>query len=194
MSRSRVRLDRMAHGYVEQSGGGLVDAYAAHPPSGVPTDLFGLPFGDGLFAGTAVGVATFLDALFIRRTVVDPSSLDLMTTTTPQAAAAVGEVHDRRWPTYGMGSFRVDFAGGTWRGHRGTYGGFNVLAMSDVERRATLAVLTNLMAEEATSVPIWRALVEALGPRPGSGLSSAPGSGRHSSGRSGLSTNSVNRR
>jgi CubicO group peptidase (beta-lactamase class C family) len=162
MSRSRVRLDRMAHGYVEQSAGTLVDAYAAHPPSGVPTDLFGLPFGDGLFAGTAAGVATFLDALFIRRTVLDPSSLDLMTTTTPQAAAAVSEVHDPALATYGMGAFRVDFAGGTWRGHRGTYGGFNVLAMSDLERRATLAVLTNLMAEEPTSVPIWRALVEAL--------------------------------
>ena len=165
MDRSRVRLDRLAHGYVEQPDGTLVDAYAAHPPAGVPTDLFGLPFGDGLFAGTAVGAAAFLDALFVRRTVLDPVSLDLMTTTTPQAAAAVGEVPDPALATYGMGTFSVDVDGSTWRGHRGTYGGFNVIAMSDAGRGETVAVLTNVMGPEPRAVPIWRALVGALDPQ-----------------------------
>ncbi|MBO0846804.1 MAG: beta-lactamase family protein [Nocardioides sp.] len=163
LDRSCPGPDRLAHGYVVNPDGALVDAYAAHSPSGVPTDLFGLPFGDGLFAGTAVGVATFLDGLFVRRTVLDVVTLELMTTTTAQAAAAVRDVPDPALATYGMGTFRTEAAGGTWQGHRGTYGGFNVLGMSDVGRGVTFAVLTNVMGEEPAAMPIWRALAEALG-------------------------------
>jgi CubicO group peptidase (beta-lactamase class C family) len=165
--RSRVALDRLSHGYVEQPDGTVVDAYAAHPAAGVTTDLFGLPFGDGLFAGTAVGSATFLHGLFVRRTVLDPDTVTLMTTTTPQAAAAGAEAaRDAAQATYGMGAYRREAAGGTWAGHQGTYGGFNVIAMADAERGETLAVLTNVMGDDARAVPIWQALAEALDPAP----------------------------
>ncbi len=156
LDRSRVRLDRLAHGYGEQPDGSLVDPYAAHPAVGVPTDLFGLPFGDGPFAGTAVGVALFLDALFVRRTVLDPSTVDLMTTVTAQAAAF--DHADLR--TYGMGTFRMEAGGAVWQGHRGRYGGCATLGASDREGPSTLVVLTNCEAEEPPVVPIWRALAE----------------------------------
>lgn len=164
LDRSRVSLDRLAHGYDERPEGTLVDSWAAHPASGVPTDLFGLPFGDGLFAGTAVGAASFLDGLFVRRTVLDGATLDVMTAGTSQAAAAAAaaEVPDPLLATYGMGTFRMEAAGRTWQGHRGTYGGFNVLAASDVENGDTLAVLTNAMGEKPQAVPIWGALAEAI--------------------------------
>jgi D-alanyl-D-alanine carboxypeptidase len=155
MDRSQVRVDRLAHGYDQRADGTLVDAYAAHPPAGVPTDLFGLPFGDGLFAGTAVGVAAFLDALFVRRAVLDPATVDLMTTGTAQAAA--GEHVDMR--TYGMGTFRLQAVDSVWQGHRGRYGGFATVGASH-PAGSTLVVLTNCMAEEPPVVPIWRAVAE----------------------------------
>jgi D-alanyl-D-alanine carboxypeptidase len=160
MDRSRVRLDRLAHGYDGRPDGSLVDAYAAHPSAGVPTDLFGLPFGDGLFAGTAVGVATFLDSLFVRRTLLDPATVDLMTAVTDQAAT----VDHADMCTYGMGTFRIEGGGAVWQGHRGRYGGFATLGASDRQGPSTLVVLTNCMSEEPPVVPIWRALAEeALG-------------------------------
>jgi D-alanyl-D-alanine carboxypeptidase len=156
MDRCRVPLDRLAHGYDQQPDGSLVDAYAAHPPAGVPTDLFGLPFGDGLFAGTAAGVAAFLDSLFVRQTILDPVTVDLMTAVSDQAAG----VDDPDLRTYGMGTFRIEAGGGRWQGHRGRYGGFSTMGASDPRQRCTLVVLTNCMADEAPVVPIWRALAE----------------------------------
>jgi D-alanyl-D-alanine carboxypeptidase len=154
MHRSRVRLDRLAHGYDERPDGALVDAYAAHPATGVPTDLFGLPFGDGLFAGTAVGVATYLDALFGRRVVLDPATIDQMTTVTAQATKTDHPDMD----TYGMGTFRMQAGGGVWQGHRGRYGGFSTVGMTGTA--GTLVVLTNSMSEDPPVVPVWRALAE----------------------------------
>jgi len=58
----------------------------------------------------------------------------------------------------------MDVAGRSWWGHRGTYGGFNVVAMSDAAGGYTLAVLTNVMGEEGRSVPIWRALAQEIEP------------------------------
>jgi len=159
MDRSCVRPDQLAHGYDQQQDGSRVDAYAAHPSAGVPTDLFGLPFGDGLFAGTAAGVAAFLDSLFVRQTVLDPVTVDLMTSITAQAAA----VDHPDMCTYGMGTFRIGAGGGTWQGHRGRYGGFATVGASEPRERSTLVVLTNCMAEEPPVVPIWKALAgEAL--------------------------------
>ena len=154
MHRSHVPLDRLAHGYDEHADGTLVDAYAAHPATGVPTDLFGLPFGDGLFAGTAVGVARFLDALFGQRILLDPATVDRMTTVTAQAAAT--DHPDLR--TYGLGTFRMQAGGATWQGHRGRYGGFATVGAS--HGAGTLVVLTNSMSEDPPALPIWRALAE----------------------------------
>jgi D-alanyl-D-alanine carboxypeptidase len=156
----RSSVGPLARGYDQRDDGSLVDAYAAYRSVGAPTDLFGLPFGDGLFAGTAAGVAMFLDGLFVRRGVLSPPTLDLMTATTPQAAAA--EATDPDLATYGLGCYRMQAGGAAWQGHRGTYGGFSTLGASDRRHRSTLVVLTNCMSEHRPAVPIWSALAETL--------------------------------
>jgi len=159
LDRSAVPLDRLAHGYDEQGDGRFVDPYAAHRPTGVPTDLFGLPFGDGLFAGTAMGVALFLDALFVRGRLLRPATVDLMTTPSLPAATA----DDPEGATYGMGTFRVTTAAGAWQGHRGRYGGFSTMGASQRDRGLTLVVLSNGLTDEVPAVVVWRALADALG-------------------------------
>ncbi len=158
MDRSTAR--HLAHGYDQRKDGTLVDPYAAHVPSGVPTDLFGLPFGDGLFAGTAIGVATFLDGLFVRQTVLAPATLETMTTTSAQAAAA--EAHDPDLTTYGLGTFRVSAPVGVWQGHRGTYAGFTTIGACSRDLDSTLVVLTNVSGEEHAARAVWTALAGEL--------------------------------
>jgi D-alanyl-D-alanine carboxypeptidase len=158
LDRSAVR--HLAHGYDQRQDGTLVDPYAAHPPSGVPTDLFGLPFGDGLFAGTAAGVATFLDGLFVRQTVLAVATLEQMTTTTAQAAAA--EVPDPDLATYGLGTLRVSAPVGVWQGHRGTYAGFTTIGACSRDLDATLVVLTNVSGAEHAARAVWTALAGEL--------------------------------
>jgi D-alanyl-D-alanine carboxypeptidase len=157
--RSAVPLDRLAHGHVDHDGT-MVNPYAAYRPSGVPCDLFGLPFGDGLFAGTALGYALFLDALFVRRTLLEPATVDLMTVGTSQAAAA--DVPQPFLRTYGAGTFRRETAGRSWQGHSGGYGGFSTLAGSDTSSGDTLVVLTNAWTETPPASPIWDRLVDRL--------------------------------
>lgn len=151
MDRSAVPLDRLAHGYDERPDGTLVHPYAAYRATGIPTDLFGLPFGDGLFAGTAAGVALFLDALFVGETLLDPATVELMTTATPQAAA--GEEPEQK--TYGMGTFAATGPGGAWQGHRGRYAGFSTLGAAQRERGLTLAVLCNGLTDDIPAVQVW---------------------------------------
>ena len=158
--RSTLDLSRLAHGYEQQDDGSFLDAYAANPASGVPADLFGLPFGDGLFAGTAVGTAVFLDALFVRHRMLDPETLSLMTATT--AAAAAAEVPHPDLGTYGMGTFRMDGPGGVWQGHRGRYAGFSTIGGSQLATGSTLVVLTNSVTEAIPVVGVWRELVANL--------------------------------
>jgi CubicO group peptidase (beta-lactamase class C family) len=158
--RSSVEPGRLAHGYEQQDDGAFADAYAGVVATGVPTDLFGLPFGDGLFAGTAVGTALFLDALFVRRTLLAPATVDLMSEPTPQAAAADESVPDPR--TYGMGTLKVDGLGGSWQGHQGRYAGFSTVGASHTATGTTLVVLTNTIADPVPAVTVWRALAEAL--------------------------------
>jgi CubicO group peptidase (beta-lactamase class C family) len=158
--RSTLDLSRLAHGYEQQGDGTFLDAYAAHPASGVPTDLFGLPFGDGLFAGTATGAAVFFDALFVRDRMLDPKSLSSMTATT--AAAAAAEVPHPDLSTYGMGTFRLEGPGGVWQGHRGRYAGFSTMGGSQLASGATLVVLTNTLTEAVPVAGIWRDLVATL--------------------------------
>jgi D-alanyl-D-alanine carboxypeptidase len=158
--RSTLDLSRLAHGYDQQDDGSFVDAYAANPASGVPADLFGLPFGDGLFAGTAAGVAIFLDALFVQQRMLGQETLGQMTATTVAAAAA--EVPDPDLSTYGMGTVRMATPGGEWQGHRGRYAGFSTIGGSHLETDTTLVVLTNSLTEAIPAVGIWRELVATV--------------------------------
>jgi D-alanyl-D-alanine carboxypeptidase len=158
LDRSAVPVERLPRGH-EPRAGTLVDPYAAFHPAGVPTDLFGLPFGDGLFAGTAHGVALFLDGLFARTTVLATATVDLMTTTTAQAAAA--DVPSPDLKTYGMGTHRMSGGDLTWQGHRGRYGGFSSVGATDRTHGRTLVVLSNCTDEESPALPIWQALGDA---------------------------------
>jgi CubicO group peptidase (beta-lactamase class C family) len=160
--RDTVDVSRLAHGYEQQDDGSFRDAYADHPATRVPTDLFGLPFGDGLFAGTATGVAVLLDALFVRDRMLTPQTLGEMTATT--AAAAAADVPDPDLSTYGMGTFRMTEPGGVWQGHRGRYGGFSTLAGSRRATGETLVVLTNSLSEAIPVLEIWHELVATLAP------------------------------
>jgi D-alanyl-D-alanine carboxypeptidase len=160
MNRSAVEVSQLAHGYEQRDDGAFVDAYAAHAPIGVPTDLFGLPFGDGLFAGAATGVAMFFDALFVRRRLLAPETVRLMTTTTTQAAAAAAPHPDLN--TYGMGTFRMDSPTGSWQGHRGLYGGFATIGTSQPASGTSLVVLANSVAEPVPVLSIWRELVASI--------------------------------
>ena len=159
MDRSTAR--HLAHGYDRKPDGTLVDPYAAHPPAGVPTDLFGLPFGDGLFAGSAVGVGRFLDGLFVRRTVLRPETVELMTTGSTQAAAA--DVPDPDLATYGLGAYRIGASTGLWHGHRGSYAGFATVGASERSWGTTLVVLSNVWAQEHPARAVWAALAAELG-------------------------------
>ena len=159
MDRSTAR--HLAHGYDRKPDGTLVDPYAAHPPAGVPTDLFGLPFGDGLFAGSAVGVGRFLDGLFVRRTVLRPETVELMTTGSTHAAAA--DVPDPDLATYGLGAYRIGASTGLWHGHRGSYAGFATVGASERSWGTTLVVLSNVWAQEHPARAVWAALAAELG-------------------------------
>jgi D-alanyl-D-alanine carboxypeptidase len=159
MQRSSVGLARMARGMEQQPDGTFVDPYAGSRPSGIPTDLFGLPFGDGLFAGTATGAAVFLDSLFVDRTLLTSATLDQMTTATPQAAAADHDVADLT--SYGLGTFRTTAGATEWQGHSGSYAGFSTFGASSLARRTTLVVLTNGLTPDRPARAIWGALADA---------------------------------
>lgn len=158
--RSTLDISRLAHGYEQRADGSFIDAYAAHPARGVPADLFGFPFGDGLFAGTASGVALFLDALFARRRMLSLETLGAMTETTVAAAAA--DVSDPDLNTYGLGTCRMVAAGGVWQGHRGRYAGFSTMGGTHLETSTTLVVLTNSLTEAIPAVRVWRELAANL--------------------------------
>ncbi|MCZ9883175.1 serine hydrolase domain-containing protein [Arthrobacter sp. B2a2-09] len=131
----------LAHGYQRLSDGSFHDTYAAWRPSGIPVDLFGLPFGDGLFAGTAIGAAQFLDGLFVRRTLLNSAFLEQMVSPTPQAMA--GPAEPVRINSYGMGTFRTQVAGSVWQGHSGSYGGYTAMGASEVSAGVTLVAVAN---------------------------------------------------
>lgn len=155
MCRSAGAFARLARGYDRQPDGSFRDPYAGYEPTGIPADLFGLPFGDGLFAGTAVGAARVLDALFARRELLTSAGLRAMTTPSPQAVIGMADAYDG---SYGIGTFRTVAAGRTWQGHFGRYGGFTAAGATDPARGVTLVALANCSADESPAEAIWAAL------------------------------------
>ncbi|MEV4371928.1 serine hydrolase domain-containing protein [Nonomuraea sp. NPDC049637] len=150
--RSQEAFRRLAHGYSIEKEGVLVDFFTAFGATGIPTDLYGLPFGDGLFAGTALGGAKFLDALFVGKRLLRPDTIEEMIRTSPQAAA--------QSDTYGMATERAEVSGRVWQGHPGGYGGFGSMGATDLTRGVTLMVVANRMNAD-TAVEIWKELAEA---------------------------------
>ncbi|MEU7000089.1 serine hydrolase domain-containing protein [Nonomuraea sp. NPDC046570] len=149
--RSEEAFRRMAHGYsVEKQG--LVDYFTTFGATGIPTDVYGLPFGDGLFAGTALGGAKFLDALYARDRLLRPDTIKEMIKTSPQAAA--------QNDSYGMATERAEVSGRVWQGHPGAYAGFTSMGATDMTRGVTLMVVANHM-NTGTADKVWKDLAKA---------------------------------
>ncbi|MFI6910186.1 serine hydrolase domain-containing protein [Nonomuraea sp. NPDC050394] len=144
---------RFAHGYIDDGGGKLIDYFTAYGATGVPTDVYGLPFGDGMFAGTAFGAARFLDALFTGRRLLRPATLDAMIKPTALSVAA-GQ-------PYGMAALSFDHGGRTWKGHAGAYGGFTSLGATDRAGGVTIAVVANRLATTGNAQQAWAKLAKA---------------------------------
>ena len=141
LRRSPRLAESLARGYQRLSDGLFHDTYAAWQSSGIPSDLFGLPFGDGLFVGTAIGAAQFLDSLFVRKTLLGSATLEQMISPTPQAIA--GPAEPVRINSYGMGTFRTQVGSSVWQGHSGSYGGYTAMGASEMSAGVTLVAVTN---------------------------------------------------
>ncbi|MFF8918148.1 serine hydrolase domain-containing protein [Streptomyces sp. NPDC015032] len=152
--RSERALRHFAHGYYTlEDNGPLSDIFTAYGAKGIPTDLYGLPFTDGLFSGTALGAAQFLDALFVRHKLLSPRTVDAMITPTPQSAASLG--------SYGMGTQRDVVGDRTWQGHHGSYPGFSSQGATDLERGVTLVVVANkFTVKQSPADVIWKQLAK----------------------------------
>ncbi|GAA3467369.1 serine hydrolase domain-containing protein [Nonomuraea roseola] len=141
MERKQSDYARFAHGYEDFPDLGTIDMFTYFGDNGIPTDMFGLPWGDGLFAGTALGGAQFIDALFARKQLLKPATVQAMIRPTPQSVA-------EKEP-YGMATESVDAGNRAWQGHSGAYGGFNTLGGTDLDRGVTLMVVTNRLGTDA---------------------------------------------
>lgn len=143
---------RFSHGY--EFGRRAVDVFDGADL--IPTDLYGVPWGDGLFAGTALGAAQFLDGL------LDSDGLLLEPATVAAMIAPSAQSRRAREP-YGMGLYPVRAAGHSWIGHDGGYGGYTSAGFTDRERGITITVLANGERRGAGSpaAQIWAALARA---------------------------------
>ncbi|MFI9551144.1 serine hydrolase domain-containing protein [Nonomuraea endophytica] len=154
MERKQSDYARFAHGYEDFPDLGKVDMFTHFGDTGIPADMFGLPWGDGLFAGTALGGAQFIDALYTRKRLLKPATVKAMTKPTPQSVAAK--------EPYGMATEIFEAGDRIWLGHSGAYGGFNTLGGTDQARGVTLMVVTNRLGTRAADT-IFKQLVKAYG-------------------------------
>ncbi len=150
MQRSGSAARRFANGYFGAARfGRFEDAFKG--ASTVPTDIYGSPFGDGAFAGTALAAARFLNSLFLGGDLLDRSTVKAMTRPLPSSGG------------YGLGSFRVRRAGATWQGHDGSYGGFTTAGFVDRKRGLTIFVAANKDDDRFdTASRIWKRLARTL--------------------------------
>jgi D-alanyl-D-alanine carboxypeptidase len=148
MRRTRKAAQSMAHGY----------QFNKKPPydtfkgaKTTPTDLFGMPWGDGAFSGTALGAAQFLDALLVNDSLLQPKTVQEMIEPTPQSL--------KKKAPYGLGTERIVASKRTWQGHSGAYGGFSSMAYTDPESGGTIVVVSNGWRQgRLPAVLIWRDL------------------------------------
>ncbi|MFI6323423.1 serine hydrolase domain-containing protein [Nonomuraea sp. NPDC050556] len=150
--RSPSAARRLAHGYVVDKGR-TIDYFTHFGATGIPTDEYGMPWGDGLFAGSALGAAKLLDALFARKQLLKPATIAQMTKVTPESVKA-GD-------PYGMGTQAETVAGRSWQGHSGVFGGFTSMGGTDMTRGVTLMVVTNQEGRAAAHT-IWKSLATAF--------------------------------
>lgn len=129
-----------AHPYL-RANGGLQDAFA--PGLGVPADYWGPVWADGGLASTSPDLAHFGDALF-RGKILNARTVRRMT----------------RANRFGsrLGIDEQSYAGRTWLGHNGRYGGYESELWYDKTRGVTVAVNTNA---EISSLVTWLAVVAA---------------------------------
>jgi D-alanyl-D-alanine carboxypeptidase len=127
-----------AHPYL-RSGSGLQDQFA--PGIGVPSDFWGPVWTDGGLAASAQDLARFGDGLF------EEKLLSHATLTTMTRLDRFGG---------GLGLFHAKYAGHSWLGHNGRYGGYETEIWTDRARRVTFAVATDV---NQSSLATWHQLV-----------------------------------
>ncbi|MFD4669658.1 serine hydrolase domain-containing protein [Lentzea sp. NPDC058450] len=154
--RSPQAFSRFVHGYTREENGSLQDFFTAYGATGIPTDLYGLPFTDGLVAGTATGVGMVLDAVFACDRLLRPATVQQMVKASPQSGS------DPIFKGYGMGTYPQTVAGRTWQGHGGSYVGFNSMAGTDRSRGITVAVVVNHLTDDRAAEVIWKELVKTV--------------------------------
>jgi D-alanyl-D-alanine carboxypeptidase len=143
-----------AHPYL-RSNAGLQDQFA--PGIGVPSDFWGPVWTDGGLASTSEDLARFGDGLFEGR-LLKPKTLRTM-------------AHLDRFGG-GLGLFPLKYAGHTWLGHNGRYGGYETEIWNEASRRVTIAVSTDL---NQSSLITWQRLVAAYDQNETSGPACAVG-------------------
>jgi D-alanyl-D-alanine carboxypeptidase len=160
MRRTQKVATKIAHAYV----------FNRPPPRDIftgakliPTDLLGMPWGDGAFAGTALGAAQFLNALLLDDLLLEPATVEEMITPTEQSL-------EKKAP-YGLGTERIVASKRTWQGHEGAYSGFSSMGFTDLESGVTLVVVANGWGASGglPANKIWRALVRVYVQNKGTG-------------------------
>jgi D-alanyl-D-alanine carboxypeptidase len=134
------RSDLFAHPYLRESGN-LRDAFA--PGVGVPADYWGPVWTDGGLATTAQDLARFGDGLFEGR---------LLRSKTVKKMTRLNRFG------VGFGIHPKKYAGRSWLGHDGRYGGYETELWHDAKHRITVAVATN---SSASSLTTWQQIVAA---------------------------------
>jgi D-alanyl-D-alanine carboxypeptidase len=146
MRRSPKAARKIAHGY-EYRGDQPYDTFTG--AKSIPTDLFGMPWGDGAFSGTSLGAAQFLDALLVNDGLLDPQTVEEMITPTAQSM--------EQEAGYGLGTERFVASKRTWQGHSGAYGGFSSMGYTNLNSGVTIVVVANgYETGGLPAVSIWR--------------------------------------
>jgi D-alanyl-D-alanine carboxypeptidase len=133
--------DLFAHPYVKENGS-LRDAFV--PGIGVASDYWGPVWTDGGLATTAEDLARFGDGLFEGSSLLHRRTVRKMTKLNRFGV--------------GLGVHPLSFAGRTWFGHNGAYGGYESDVWHDASKGITVAVMSN---SSGSSTITWADIVTA---------------------------------